>query len=197
MNSNLKSACLILAAGTSSRLGVAKQLVRFRGMSLINYQIKIAIQLKNIDEVIVVLGHLKEEILRQIDSKEVSVVTNEDYLLGMGSSLKKGMEYVKRKCFDQCLVMLCDQVFIPIDHYQSLLKHSTKVESVITATKYKSIKGVPAVFKKSTFDQLLSIPNDKGAGALIKRIDEDLSYIICEEAIEDIDHPEDLNKLNE
>ncbi len=82
-------AVLILAAGTSSRLGESKQLVKFQNKTLIQNSIKKALDVNS--NVTVVLGANKDLISKEIINYPISIVINNEYPKGIGSSISYGI----------------------------------------------------------------------------------------------------------
>ena len=62
---------LILAAGTSSRMGQPKQLLPFRGTILLDWVLTQVEAASALDEVIVVLGRAADEIGETVDTGEI------------------------------------------------------------------------------------------------------------------------------
>ena len=85
-------AAVILAAGSSSRLGTPKQLLRYRGETLVHRAVRLAIA-AGLDPVHVVLGYNAPavgEALAELRG-QVTTVVNADWQAGMGSSLARGI----------------------------------------------------------------------------------------------------------
>lgn len=89
MIGNRKTGVIILAAGSSSRLGYPKQLVKFKGKPLLQHSIDVVGSL-NFDTKILVLGAKAAEIEKQLDLKNFSVVYNDNWEEGMSTSIKLG-----------------------------------------------------------------------------------------------------------
>ena len=87
---------LILAAGSSSRMGKPKQLLAFDGTTLLEHVVKIARNSK-LHPVVVVLGANEELIKNSLDVSQLIVVTNENWQEGMASSIVKGITFIKEK----------------------------------------------------------------------------------------------------
>ena len=157
-------AIIILAAGTSSRLeGKSKQLLIYKKETLLRNSVKKAIQISN--NVFVVLGHKKEECENELKDLDINIIYNENYQQGMGSSLALGVNHTKD--FDYTMVMLCDQPFIPLSHYQSL-KWSILNENII-ASLYGEKPKVPAIFPKKFYNEISKLKADFGAKELLKK----------------------------
>ena len=182
-------AVLILAAGTSSRLGSPKQLVKHQGKTLLWHACSKALSLTN--NVFVVLGAMHKQCQNEIKDLTVNIILNEEYKEGLATSITRGISELKD--FEKVLIMLCDQPFISIGHLQKLVDESV-VEDEIISSFYKDDVAVPAIFPKVFYKQLLSLHGDKGAKAVIKQNKH--KYIILEEQQSlDIDTKDDVEKL--
>jgi CTP:molybdopterin cytidylyltransferase MocA len=103
---------IVLAAGYSSRMGQPKALLDWGGEPLLAYQIK---QLKEagVDEVIVVLGHMADDIHRKIGKLPCRVMLNARYQMGRAGSLRIGAKAVSRDA-DAIIVINVDQPGPPL-----------------------------------------------------------------------------------
>ena len=64
---------LVLAAGTASRLGVAKQLLPWRGTTLLEWVVRQA-ENSPLDEVIVIVGHESAAVRHQVCFERARIV---------------------------------------------------------------------------------------------------------------------------
>src|SRR5215468_6125150 len=81
---------IILAAGSSQRMGRPKQLLPLGGKTLLEHVLSV-VRSSNVDEIILVLGFAAEEIQRQIRTTGLVAIINPDYRQGMGTSLRSGL----------------------------------------------------------------------------------------------------------
>jgi molybdenum cofactor cytidylyltransferase len=162
-----KIATVILAAGESKRMHGVKQLLPWKGSSLLGHAIEQALK-SDADQVYVVLGANKDIILKEIDTSGITVIINDAWALGMGTSIGAAMNYFKagQLDFDGILMALIDQPLLDVKHYNILINKYIDSKNII-ATSYGSGSGVPAVFDKSYFDELIVLSSDKGAKNII------------------------------
>jgi molybdenum cofactor cytidylyltransferase len=182
-------AVLILAAGTSSRLGKPKQLLKLNGKSLLDITIEKALDLTS--KVTVVLGDKNKEIQKEIQKYEINIVKNENYKAGIGTTISYGVSHINEK---KVLIMLCDQPFIPLEHYEKLIVLSNINEDSIIASKYSHsvTYTVPAIFPKKHYEQLLKLDSDKGAKDILNSTN--VFFVELERSLAiDIDTKEDIN----
>lgn len=191
MKNSTNLAVLILAAGRSSRLGQPKQLVKYKSKTLLEHSCENALKVSK--DVFVVLGEKYDECKNKLENIDVNIIYNEEYKKGLSTSIKSGIKQLE--AYDKVLIMLCDQPFIPLSHFQNLVKEEIKHNKII-ASLYENNLSVPAIFPKRFYSQLLSLSGDKGAKAVI--LNNEYKHIILENNLSiDIDTKEDLATLKE
>ena len=160
-------AVVILAAGTSSRMEGIKQLLPWKGDTLLNHIIK-KIKCTNAKHIYVVLGAYQDEVLASLDTKGITVIINENWSLGMGSSISKTASYLETASaqYDGLLLTTIDQPLIDLNTYNKLINSSINVERIV-ATSYAKGYGIPVVFDKVYFPELKSLGKDNGAKSVI------------------------------
>lgn len=184
-------AILILAAGTSNRLGQAKQLVKYQKKTLLENACINALKIS--ENIFVVLGSRQNECKETIKNLNVNVISNKEYKEGLSSSIKAGI--LELLSFKKVLIMLCDQPFIPISHLKKLIKESEDNNTIICSL-YDNKIAVPAIFPKNKFSLLIKLEGDKGAKDIIKNNEH--KYIVLDNKFSlDIDEESDLKKLKE
>ncbi|MBX2946560.1 MAG: nucleotidyltransferase family protein [Cyclobacteriaceae bacterium] len=189
---------IVLAAGSSSRMGQPKQLIQLNGYSLLEHAVRIA-KNSRADQVLVVVGSDGEKNIEAINHLAVEVVMNHQWKEGMGSSLKTGLIACLEK-FPQTraiVVLVCDQPRVTTDHLNTLMNTYTQTHSSIVASRYASTVGVPAVFDNFLFQELLNLPNNQGAKNIILNHQTNLVAIDLPGGEIDLDTPDDLRRYRE
>ncbi len=187
----MKVAAIILAAGSSSRLGQAKQLIQFNNEFILE---KLYNNLESLtDSVYLITGCYHSEIKRQFP--KMSLIFNENWEKGMGSSISTAVNNLKRK-YSHLLICTCDQALIEKSHYLELLETSKQNPNNIITSIYKKIVGVPVLFPKAHFNDLTQLDNSsKGAKQVIQKYKEKVIKIKCTNAEFDLDTIENLKYL--
>jgi len=160
----MRIACVILAAGASTRLGQPKQLVKLVGETLLERTVRIALQ-SACDPVIVVLGASAEAILAQCDLAPAQIVINDTWQEGMGSSIRAGIAAIGQDA-DASILMTCDQPAITVEHIKALIQAGRELNQVVGSS-YAEMRGVPAYFPGTRFTELLELARDIGARHLL------------------------------
>ncbi len=183
---------LILAAGSSSRMGTSKQLLPIGNMPLLRYTTMQAMESK-VRSTTVVLGHAYELHHQAIMHLPVSIVTHTDWKKGMGSSMKAGLQKIltQTPSLDAVVIMVCDQPYLTTKLLNRLLDNFVASRKCIVASYYASVAGVPAVFDKKYFPDLLKVDDFAGARKLIKEFFADVRTVDFPEGSIDLDTPED------
>jgi molybdenum cofactor cytidylyltransferase len=189
-----KLSILILAAGNSSRLGSPKQLIEFEGQTLIERITETALSIS--EEIVMVLGGNAEHILPKLERFKdvVSIVINPEWQEGMGTSIRLGVEKLAEKS-DLILILLSDQPYISKVLLQNMMQISASSQKPIVSCVYNNTLGVPMLFDKSIFPELLKLKGDKGAKSFLKYYEGKISMIDFPEGIIDIDTKQDLEIL--
>ena len=189
-----KVSILILAAGNSSRLGSPKQLVTFMGKTLIESITEVALSIS--EEVLIVLGGNADLILSKLErfESEISIEFNPNWQQGMWSSIRTGIEKLAEKS-DLILILLSDQPFISKVLLQDMLQTYANYKNPVVACVYNNTLGVPILFNKSVFPELLKLTGDQGAKSFLHLYENRISTVDFPEGIFDIDTIEDVENL--
>lgn len=187
---------ILLAAGNSSRLGQSKQLVELNGTPLLRKSAEIAQQTNC--PIVVVLGSQAEVHQKVIADLKTDVVVNQDWQLGMGSSLKTGLATLLNKYpnLAAVMVLVCDQPYLTYLHLEKLLNDLHCQSQSIIASAYAKVIGVPAIFRRELFPNLLQLANDAGARKVIQQFPDQVYSVVLEKGEIDIDTPQDLAQLS-
>ena len=129
---------LLLAAGTSSRMGTPKPLLQWRGEHLVNYQIESLFN-GGANEVILVLGHEHQNLIKTItpnNHNRVKITVNSDYKTGKTSSIKSGLKHVAKDS-TAIILLAIDQPRSPKTISRVLTGHIS-INAIITSSALKT-----------------------------------------------------------
>lgn len=192
-----RCAAVVLAAGASTRLGQAKQLIEVGGESLLRRTARLAVA-AGCAPVVVVLGSEADRMRTELTGVGVETVVNPEWLEGMGSSVRYGVSALGtgNAMPSDILLLVCDQPQLTGEHLQTLLAQSAAGGAAITASQYGGRAGVPAVFAAEIVPELLQCTGDQGARDIIRRDATRVQLVPWPEGAVDVDRPEDLKALN-
>jgi len=187
---------VILAAGASTRMGTPKQLLRYGEQSLIQHVGEVAIA-SVCHPVIVVLGAYAECIQPETKPLAIHTVVNPDWHQGMSTSIRMGIETLNtlNSKAEAVVLMLCDQPFVCPQLINQLVEvHQTTRKSIV-ACEYGANLGVPALFNRSLFSQLMTLTGASGAKQLIKKYPQDVLAVAFPDGLFDLDTPQDYEQF--
>tara|TARA_E500000318_G_scaffold40550_1_gene38851 strand:+ start:72 stop:680 length:609 start_codon:yes stop_codon:yes gene_type:complete len=185
-------AVLILAAGESARFGGRKQLALINGKAMIRHALDTMKAISGLQNFVVV-GAYSDDIAPVIGSS-AAVIHNEDWSLGMGSSIACGMTAIAHHGqFEGVLIALCDQVKLTSGDYTKLIARFDGHH--IVATRHADGFGVPAIFPSHMFETLQSLSGASGARKMLNGANHDVIGIDLPNAAIDIDTTDDLKAL--
>jgi molybdenum cofactor cytidylyltransferase len=190
--------CVVLAAGSSYRMGANKLSLKINDQTLLDLSLKNVFK-SRVDEVILVTrpGFIfPPHTLEILNDPKVKVVTNNNHLEGIASSLKTGIA-ASHPLAQGIIFTLADQPFIPPEVYDLLIKEYASSLNMLTCPLYKGKRGNPVLFDRRTWPQLMRLEGDEGGRQIISSIpDREKCYIetLFPGILVDIDTPEDLQK---
>jgi CTP:molybdopterin cytidylyltransferase MocA len=190
-------AAIIVAAGSSSRLGEPKQLILIDGEPLLQRAIRCAVE-AGASPVFVVLGAHRDLLENSIIFGAAKIVVNDDWQEGLASSIRAGVKAVQAEApsAEGLLLMTCDQPRVTADHLHRLIlmSYAQSAPTAIVST-YGGTRGIPAIFPRQSIRDLLALRGDKGARALVAKPPWPVISIPLAGGEIDIDSPEDLEDL--
>jgi molybdenum cofactor cytidylyltransferase len=187
---------IILAAGSSSRLGTAKQNLVYQGQTLLQRAIETAL-VSVCQPVIVVLGANENVIRPTIEEMPVNIISNADWQEGMSSSIRLGIKEIQKTepNIASVILMLCDQPFIDFSILNVLVKTQTNNGRDIAACAYNDTIGAPVLFDVVYFEDLLLLKGQEGAKKLLVKYSDKVVSIPFPLGSVDIDTIEDYEKI--
>jgi molybdenum cofactor cytidylyltransferase len=188
---------VILAAGGSTRLGQPKQLVAYRGRSLLRHAAEVATGTL-CRPIVVVLGAHAAEIEAEVRDLPVRVTENPHWTRGLATSLRRGVEILEaaEEEIGAVVIMLCDQPLVSVPAIDGLVQAYRSGGKPIIASAYDGILGVPALFDRRLFPELLALEGEEGARRIIARHPRDVHGIPFPGGTLDIDTPQDCEQLH-
>ncbi|MBI2214350.1 MAG: NTP transferase domain-containing protein [Acidobacteria bacterium] len=182
----------ILAAGASTRMGTAKQLLDLGGESLLRRVVNGAVA-SRAGEVIVVVGSRSDEVAKELDGLDVRVVINDDWQSGIASSVIAAIREARDLGAPAVVIALADQPFVGATHLRRLASTIRASDARIVASAYPEGGGVPAAFDRALFGELEALRGDTGARDLIRRLPA-LTLEIPIERTADVDTKEEYER---
>lgn len=187
---------ILLAAGGSTRMGQPKQLLPWGNQTLIENQIQTLLKTGN--PVNVVLGANSNLVYPVINKYNVNVFINNDWEMGMGTSIATGVNGLKGKFpeAEGLLIALLDQPLVPLEHFRNMLKtFQLGKQQIIVSKSVSGWEGVPVLFDQCYFNELQTLSGKEGAKKIVQKHIHALKYEELGDLLEDMDTPEAYHRL--
>ena len=168
----LFSSAILLAAGKSERFGGFKQGTVISGMPLVR-KCAAALLDGGVDELIIVVGHMAEEVITLLGQGRWKIVNNSEYKEGMGSSIRTGAGYVSESS-RAILIALSDLPYLTGETIKNIVAGFEKCGKGILAPVHLGRRGHPVCFSRKYLGELKRLGGDSGARELLDEHPEDL-----------------------
>jgi len=183
---------LVLGAGGSRRLGQAKQLLPYRGGTLLGHVLGVA-RSAGFDQIIAALGGAADEVQAFVDLAGTDVVVNHAYGSGCSSSIAAALGALDERC-EVIVLMLGDQPGVSAATVAALC--AGRGDAPLAVCRYEDGRGHPIAFARSVFSELAELHGDRGVWRLLDRRSSDVAEVAIEGPVpRDVDTPEDYRAV--
>lgn len=201
MNTPHSTAAIILAAGSSSRMGGGrhKLLLPLDGRPVLVHVIDAALA-SQARPIIIVLGHEADQVRAHITSyashPDITIIENPAYLQGMSTSMRMGLQTLISKGYkkhdsppevDSALIVLGDQPMITSQFIDILIATYRATGKYIVAPLYDGKRGSPVLFDVSLFPELLEVTGDEGGRTVLERHPQEVELVEMTDAVANYD----------
>lgn len=200
-------AAIILAAGESRRMGHPKALlpypskagpdgVRDRERTFLEHLLDVFGR-SRAEPIIVVLGHDRELIERQVSLEGARAVVNDRYREGMLSSIRAGIDSLDEAAIEGALVLPVDHPDVSVAVIDRVIASFEATRAPIVLPVHEGRRGHPVLFSRAVFDELRKAPETVGARRVVWDHQEDLLEVDVNESgiHRDVDTPGDYRAL--
>ena len=145
-------------------MGVVKQLLPLDGSPLLQHVLNHVYDAA-VGEIVLVLGHVAEEINQKLELCGVKVVHNGNYRQGMGTSLRVGVSAVDSRA-EAALIILADQPFVRATTLDEIIAEYRRSKAQIVIPTYRGFRGNPVLLDRSVFPEVMALDGDIGCRAI-------------------------------
>jgi len=186
---------ILLAAGESRRMGRFKQLLPLGNKSFVEHCVDNLLA-SRVDEVIIVTGHREAEVRRIVGDRPVKFAHNEDYRLGMASSIKCGVRSLTEdsRAF---VLALVDQPQIGVEVINLVIDAFERGQASIVIPTYDGKGGHPIVLDAALKEEVLNMDVEQGLRQIVRAHSDEVSRVGVSSRVilEDFDLPEDYEHI--
>ncbi|MDE2982949.1 MAG: nucleotidyltransferase family protein [Gemmatimonadota bacterium] len=192
---------IVLAAGSSTRMGANKLLLELDGEAVVRRAARTA-SAGGLDPVVVVTGHEHEAVTAQLHGLGVTAVNNAEHAKGTHTSVAAGVASVRGDC-DAVVVVLADMPFVTpamlrevvarygvAGHNRSRPPPNSRPPLVVS--RYGGdVTAPPILYDRALFGELATMDSRCGRAVVRRHLDEAVLVDWPAEASRDLDRPED------
>lgn len=187
---------ILLAAGTSSRMGSNKLLFELGGESVLRGAARRALA-GGLAPLLVVLGHQEEKARAELDGLPCQIVINPLYEEGINSSVQTGVAALPTEA-QAVVVMLADMPFVTAEMIACLITRYRSTEAPLVISDYEGVNAPPMLYDRSLFEELLTMTGEGCGRQVVKRHRHEAEVLPWPAAaLSDLDVPEDYERLKQ
>ena len=185
---------VVLAAGSSTRMGRNKLFFDLDGETLLRRVVRRAIG-AGLDPVVVVVGHEAERARAELAELACTPVDNPDHALGINRSLRTGISHVPDRA-RAAVVMLADMPFVTSRMVAELVTRYRESTAPLVISAYGDVNAPPMLYDRALFSELQQMSGE-GCGRQVVRRHRNEAVAVSwpEAALQDIDVPEDYERI--
>jgi molybdenum cofactor cytidylyltransferase len=178
-------------------MGQPKQLLKFRGTSLLRRAIDTAKAVPS-DQVIVVLGHAAEQLMPECEETGATVVLNDQWREGVSTSLRGGLAAVASEARG-VFIYPADMPLVTPEALRELAHRQQVSGRPAAMTEAAGVRGVPVFITRSLFPSLMIQEGDVGGAQYLRAHPEAVEAVHFDDPdiVRDVDRPEDYARLLE
>jgi molybdenum cofactor cytidylyltransferase len=185
---------ILLAAGTSSRMGSNKLLFELDGASVLRGAAQRALA-SGLSPLLVVLGHQAERARQELDGLPCQIVVNPSYEQGINSSLRAGVAALPAEV-QAVLVMLADMPLVTAEMISRLIARYRSAGASLVISDYEGVNAPPMLYDRTLFGELQIMTGEGCGRQVVKRHQHEAEVLAWPAAaLADIDVPEDYARV--
>lgn len=158
---------VVLAAGSSSRMGRNKLLLELGGETVVRRAARTACE-AGLDPVLVVLGPEAERVRVELSGLPCRAVLNLDHAGGAGTSIRVGVAAAPPEAA-AIVFTLADMPFVTASMIDAVVERYRASNAAVVVSRYGDSEAPPTLFDRALFAELLAIEDDRSARQVARR----------------------------
>jgi molybdenum cofactor cytidylyltransferase len=184
-------AAVVLAAGSSSRMGRNKLLLAIEGETLVRRATHAALAAR-LDPVVVVLGHEAQQVGAELAGLPCVPVVNPSHGEGVRTSLQAGVTRAAASPAGALVVILADMPFVTAAMIGTVVDRHRATAAPLVVSRYGDVDAPPILYHRSLYAELLAMTGDRCAKQVVRRHRAEAAVVAWPElCLRDVDTPED------
>jgi molybdenum cofactor cytidylyltransferase len=146
--------------------------------------------------IMIVLGAQAERLRQEVSDLPLAIAVADRWERGMGATIHAGLAAITACAeLDGVIITLCDQPLLTSDHLDALVAASAEFPLALIASAYGGTLGVPALFPRTLFPELMALPEVQGAKPILQRHASQAVRVLFPGGVLDIDTIDDYQHL--
>lgn len=184
---------IVLAAGSATRMGRHKVLLRFQGEPLVRRVARTALE-AGLSPVLVVVGHEAERVLGALGGLACRPVLNSRHALGMSTSLDAGIAAVPEEA-SAAVVLLADMPFVDAAMIGDVVARHRASGAPIVCSRYGEVAAPPTLYARSVFPELRGGEGEGRGREVVRRRSAEVAWADWPaSSLADLDREKDLEE---
>ena len=193
MSDERRVAGIVLAAGSSTRMGRNKLLLDVGGETLVRRAVRLAGE-AGLDPVILVSGRFREVVEREVEDLACAPVFNPDHETGIQTSVACGVAAVPAAC-GAAVVMLPDMPFVTERMVRTLVERHAETDAPLVVSRYGEVNAPPILYGRDLFGEIARMR--AGCGREVVRRHHERAVLIDwpPDRLRDLDRPDEYEAV--
>ena len=185
---------VVLAAGSSTRMGRNKLLLELGGETVVRRAARTAID-AGLDPVVVVTGHAHEAVAAQLHVLALTTVVNTNHGAGQHTSVAAGIAALGDDCA-AAIVMLADMPFVTTAMVREIAARYRGTCAPLVVSRYGGdVTAPPMLYDRSLFGELMHMDARCGRQVVRRHRHEAVEVDWPAESLSDLDRPADYERV--
>lgn len=187
-------AAVVLAAGSSKRMGRNKLLLDLGGETVVRRTVEAALE-AGLDPVVVVLGHEAERVGAELDGLACLPVVNPRHPEGAATSVRAGVAEVPGDAA-ALVIVLADMPFVTGAMLRAMVESYRATRAPVVVSRYGDVEAPPTLFDRSVFPELVTLEGDRCARQVARRHQAGGAFVTwAADALQDLDVAADYERV--
>jgi molybdenum cofactor cytidylyltransferase len=158
---------VVLAAGSSSRMGVNKLVLPLGGSTVLRRAVTAAAA-GGLAPILVVIGHEAERARGELDGLPCVAVANPDHARGINTSLRAGIRAVPEACAG-AVVLLADMPLVTAAMVRTVVARFRSGDAPLVISVYGDVLAPPTLYGRELFPELGALQGEGCGKQVMKR----------------------------
>ncbi len=184
---------IVLAAGSSTRMGRNKLLLDVDGETLVRRAVRLAGE-AGLDPVILVTGRFREAVEREVEDLGCKPTFNPDHETGIQTSVARGVAAVPADC-GAAVVMLPDMPFMTGRMVRTLMERHAETGAPLVVSRYGEVNAPPILYGRGLFAEISRMRAGCGREVVRRHHERAVHVEWPADRLRDVDRPDEYEAV--